>query len=136
MNSGTKLHDYDPEWDYEKDVRPKRNMRDAFEKARSDILRENLLAKEKAAFRNFTLFYAVDVGQNEMGKYVDGTQSAPVIIVDLAVCNRACREYDVEPYVAARSTILHELKHAIQEAEGSEYNEDDAEDFAKRNTQL
>lgn len=52
--------------------------------------------------------------------YIDGTCGYPVVLVDL----EAHRGYENQ----LGKSIDHELKHAIQENEGREYDEDEAED--------
>lgn len=128
-----RMHDYDPQWDYRADKKPIPEMHDAFEAAKADILADGILKKAKAPFNNFTLFYATNTG-GKLGKYVDGTYSEPVVIVNLKANVSACEKYGVDFYIAAKSTILHELKHAMQDAAGEEADELDAEDFAHRNT--
>ena len=54
----------------------------------------------------------------------------PVIAVDVGNIEIACKQYGEECLRAIEMSILHEIGHALQEAAGKEFNEDEAEDFA------
>jgi hypothetical protein len=110
---GERNHDYDPGWDYEVVEVSAENL--------------NVLAAKAAAERAFAetgvafeLHFVT--GIDDMGRYIDGTASYPVIILSMDTFNKM-----LDPEQAIYDTIRHELQHARQDADGGAYDEDDAE---------
>lgn len=68
---------------------------------------------------------------NILGKYVNGTYGRPVFVIDIANIISGSLMYDVPQDVAIETTLLHEIGHAIQDANRLELNEELAEDFAE-----
>ena len=137
-------HDYNPEWDYTRDPRPYPKAIQAFESAAKSI-RGRLPALFNHSFDNFTLFYTSDDlgtgGDGALAVYANGTYSEPVIIVNSRSITRSHKEINEEfpihnqislDYIAY-TTLLHELKHAEQEADARDWDEDEAENFAREN---
>jgi len=79
---------------------------------------------------DFSVGYAKDIGGEKLGKYVDGTYSHPMIVLDVDQINKGAAKYDVDIAVAIESTIMHELGHAIAQKEGVRASEKTVEDFA------
>lgn len=111
---GEPSHDYDPVWDYEVVQLPPENL--------------NVLAAQEAANRafaeteqSFRLYYVKDLN-GAMGRYVNGTESFPVIVLDNEIFSQL-----LDPEQEIYETIRHELRHAEQEREGLDFDEDDAE---------
>jgi len=130
-------HDYDPIWDYEEETRPKRKMMRIFEQAAQDIL-SNHMSNFEDLFTRFRIAFVKDIGG--LARFASGTSQEPVILIDLKQCVAIQRELknDFTMYQVAITTLMHELKHAMQEAEGredemeSEELENDAESFGMR----
>lgn len=105
-------HDYQVAWDY--------------------VVRENSdpnlmrFAQQvaKGAYQNtkqpFELWDVDLSDEGAVAMYIDGTCGYPVVLIDL----EAHREYQDQ----IGKSIYHELKHAIQDAEGRSYDEDEAEE--------
>ena len=131
-------HDYDPNWDFSKDRRQRREMRMAFDSCANEIA-EMHMSEFRGVFTRFRLFYGRH-DEDALAKYVDGTYSEPVIIVDLGRCEDGyCEFRDVMTRnIVAMSTLMHELWHAVQDGESvmgksdEKYDEDEAEEFARR----
>ncbi len=124
-------HDYDPNWDYEI-----YNDSDTEEEVKTFVA-QMIAQWEASLFSKLKLFRTVKVHFGSLGTkliaiYVNGTYTEPVIIVDIFNIKDTCKEIGDEnqclTHVAV--SILHEIGHAMQEAQGKEFNEDDAELFA------
>ena len=105
-------HDYQPSWDYE----PR-------EEHDPELARLAVDVAQRIYQRSKTPFELWDVDLTHLGavaRYINGTCGYPVILVDL----EAHREYEDQ----IGKSIDHELKHAIQDSEGREFNEDEAEE--------
>jgi len=126
-----RTHDYDPEWDYEPHESPNKDMKGIVEKTVLEM-REKLLPQLRL-FKNFTVFYAAPHSLGgKLGRYSNGTVSEPVIVLDTEAIRGACEKYDLPVELGVETTIAHELAHAIQEAEGLEDDEEQAEEFARQ----
>lgn len=68
----------------------------------------------------FELYFVENI--EPLGIYVNGTESYPTVLVSADACDNF-----VDPTVFIYDTIRHELQHAVQEREGLEFDEDDAE---------
>jgi hypothetical protein len=104
-------HDYQPSWDYEP-------------RAENDPeLAQIAVQCAKGEYERFKQpfeLWDVDLSHtNAVAMYIDGTCGYPVVLIDL----EAHRGYEK----GIGKSINHELKHSIQEAEGREYDEDEAE---------
>lgn len=114
-------HDYQADWDYTV-LRPTSNERVLISKSKI------ILPFLTEFFDDFKVVFVR--GTNRMGKYVDGTRSEPVVVVDRLNCQKAAIKYDLDYELAVITTIYHELAHAIQEATGRAKREREAENFA------
>lgn len=135
-------HDYNPEWDYEKDPRPNPKVVQAFESAAQNL--RGRLGIFDNVFENFTLYYTLDSLEGKgLAVYVNGTYDEPVIIVSSGNILAGFRDINKEfprnsmghiPLSEiAYTTLLHELKHAVQDSDAMEFDEDEAEEFARNN---
>jgi len=105
-------HDYQPSWDYEP-----RAEQDPELAAIAIMCAKGEYQRTKQPFE----LHDVDLTHTDaVAMYIDGTCGYPVVLIDL----EAHRDY---PKGIGKS-IDHELKHAIQDREGREYDEDEAED--------
>ena len=124
-------HDYDPAWDYELaeegDV-PSNVI--ALTQSIVDRLKKELLPKLDE-FSTFDVHWSANDTLGKLGIYIDGTSSAPVIVLDYGSIFKACTDYNAPLETAIETTILHELGHAIEEARELETDEDRAEQFAR-----
>ena len=121
------MHDYDPSWDYEIDDKNEEFLA-VFSNMKNKIASE--LLPQLNAFDDFELAFVIFNDIDTLGVYCNGTQSRPVICIDM---HNVCRESDNYGLLAidiTESTILHELGHALQEWSGLEYDCEWAEDFA------
>lgn len=122
-----KGHDYDPGWDY--DVLPIPTEADlplanAMAGIRMDVL-------PHLGIPDFTVFFA-DL-DDDLGRYVSGTSSHPVVGIDHVNLTAACREHGLDYGRQLAATLAHEIAHAYQETLGMEnLDEDSAEEFARR----
>ena len=128
-------HDYDPSWDYEIDVMPDQKLISITDQVMSEINTQLLpkigMGKAKAAY--------IKNEANTVAVYAHGTAPYPVFMVNLKEIQDTCQEMvneyggDIEQelYIGIRSSLIHELGHAIQDWMGLEYDEDEAEDFAR-----
>ena len=109
-------HDYDPQWDYIVDENPDPQLAALATAAAKGIYR-----RTKQPFEVWAVTFSDDPDQNDaVAMYIDGTCGYPVILLDL----EKHRGYEDQFW----KSIDHELKHALQEAEGRYYDEDEAED--------
>lgn len=122
-------HDYDPEWDYEPHKNPNIKTDKKIKQIVSELKRD--LLPRLGIFRNFSVFY---VSPNSLGgrlgRYSSGTVWEPVVMLDIDLIKKSCREYKVTFEIGIETTITHELGHAIQEAFGLGDDEREAERFA------
>lgn len=122
-------HDYDPSWDYEMDENIDEEVKESSDHALS-VIRSEVLPKI-GMFEDVSIHF-VKLEDGLLGKFVDGTSSLPVIVVDANSIFTSCQEYNCNLDVGVQSTIMHEIGHAIQEAYDLPKDEDQAEDFAFR----
>lgn len=131
-------HDYDPNWEYEEDLRPKRKMMNAFIQAAKDIETKHM-GEFRDVFTRFRIVFVKYAGGG-LAAYASGTYNMPVIMIDLRLCAQTQKEEkdSFSLYQVAITTLMHELRHAYQEQEAMENDmdeqelEDDAEDFGMR----
>jgi len=129
-------HDYNPDWDYEVDPIPDQKLvqiaEDAMKEINTRIIPQIGIGVCKAA-------YIKGTNKKELARYISGTEPNPVFVVDLQIikdtAEECARDYDCNPemeiMIGIRSTLFHELGHAIQEYLELEYDEDEAEEFAR-----
>jgi hypothetical protein len=121
LNERETEHEYDPSWDYE--IR--------FDQRDSDMLVEaqtalNALVETYGAEYGigYGWVYPVNLeGKGAVAYYINGTYKSPIIVIDLDA------HIGYEDQISI--TIAHEFQHAIQEAKGEDFNEDDAEDWGR-----
>lgn len=121
-------HDYDINWDHE----PNEQVSPELQRLIADIVKEiqEKLVPKLKVFKTFKVEPVVDLNPGTLAEYISGTYSAPVIAIDLGNIDIACEEYNSQCGVAIETTIVHELGHALQEAKGKPFDEDEAEEFA------
>lgn len=124
----TKEHDYDPSWDYEV-VKASSEVRKLSNASKKEIKTYVLAKIEGTIFRNFQIHFVKGTGR--LGKFVDGTASEPVILLDEQELRGASKKYGVDLATAIESTMMHEIGHALQEVNGLPKSEEQAERFAK-----
>jgi hypothetical protein len=124
QTAGDPEHDYDPAWDYELDGPPA--------PALVTIARQAAVQVASVSGERFALYAANLHREDVLARYCDGTASYPIILLDFDAHAAACRHYNVPLDVAFRTTIGHELGHALQEREDRDSDEDDAEAYAAR----
>lgn len=124
-------HDYDASWDYDV-IEPPADVKPFIDDVAKRI-REQLLPKLRV-FKDFEIAYASEIPGKGLATYVDGTYSQPVIVIDVEEHREVTRKLG-EPagffYAGLEMSIIHELGHALQEAYGLTYDEDEAESFAR-----
>ena len=128
-------HDYDPNWDYDVDPLPDQKLaqiaNDAIDEINTKMIPRIGIGKCKAAF--------IREDSDTLARYINGTQPNPVFVVDLQTiketAEECARDYDCHPeteiIIGIRSTLFHELGHAIQEWMDLEFDEGEAEEFAR-----
>lgn len=123
-----RTHDYDPSWDYRPDPGHDPELKRLVEGLRAELTRE--LLPRLGVFAGFDVYLARGL-RGRLGRYVDGTVSWPVVILDLRTIRRACEEYGLDYALGVETTITHELAHALQESRGARRDEGEAEAFAR-----
>lgn len=83
-------------------------------------------------FTTFEVYYAAHgaLGAGALGRYCQATRARPVCWIDLRTCDEAAVKLGCTLRYVVRTTVLHELAHAIQEWHGLPFDEDQAEAFA------
>jgi hypothetical protein len=110
-------HDYEPEWDYTLDGHPDKEMA----KLTKHICERIYTSDPNPDIRGFAFeVWAAKLEPGTVAVYIHGTYGFPVVLIDL----EKHREYQDQ----IGKTILHELKHSIQDGDGRDYDEDEAED--------
>lgn len=127
-------HDYDPHGEYEEDTR-RTMMRKTFVDCAKEIVQSHM-GEFDGVFKRFRLFFSKH-DDEAVAKYINGTYSEPVVVVDLDKHEEAYREFkDVaNRRHFAMTSLMHELWHAMQDASrgmDDDFDEDEAEEFAHR----
>ncbi len=107
-------HDYQPSWDYELNESPDPELAALAKDAAVRVYQRRKIPFE---------LWAVDLNtasHDAVAMYVDGTCGYPVVLIDL----EQHRGYEDQFW----KSIDHEIKHAIQESEGRENSEEEAEE--------
>lgn len=124
-------HDYDPSWDY-----PVTELNDEDVKVLAMVQKEIIENIMPAlGFKTFSVFFVDENGFDEgtVGMYIDGTNSSPVVGLDINQLKLSSDEIGIDWIDQVRATIIHELAHAYQESLGDDnMDEDAAETFARR----
>jgi len=132
----TETHDYNPEWDYEVDEQghDEDEIMQYVNKAIEDVKREVLPV---LGFQDMKVFFTPEGGlDGDVGKYIYGTSSYPVVGLDLRHTMDGVNFNEHAFFQQIRASLAHELAHAYQESRYGEdalYHddlEDDAEAFA------
>ena len=91
-------------------------------------IKKNLLPKLKV----FKDFKVIEICRKDdyLGYYKYNTYKKPIIKINTSQIYNSCQEYDTPYYIAIKTTILHELAHAIQDYKEKPFDEEEAEDFA------
>lgn len=120
-------YDYDISWDYERDDAADPSLIRLIESIVKEI-QKKLLPRLKV-FKTFEVI-PIHLNSDQLATYINGTYSSPIIGIDLGNIKTACEEYSSNCGTAIETSIVHELGHALQEAAGKSFDEDEAEDFA------
>ncbi len=131
------MHDYQISWDYvldekisKKDLKLLKNI--------NKKIKKNIIPTLNS-FEDFKIEPIIFETAELLGVYCCGTQSMPIIGVDLENIKIDCQAGGLDFIEEVKVTILHEIKHALQEYkgfEGEEAEEEEAEDFAYNNLEL
>ena len=104
-------HDYDPSWDYELAAPPTPDQ--------SRLVATMANALYKSSGQPFEV-YAADLG-DAVAMYISGTSGYPCILIDI----NGHKGYEDQFY----QSMAHELQHGVQEHEGRDFDEDEAENW-------
>ena len=129
-------HDYDPNWDYEVDPVPDQKLVQITEETMNEI--NNKIIPQigigicKAA-------YIKEEKERALARYIYGTQPNPVFVIDLQNIKRTAEECakdyncdpEIETRIGIRTSLFHELGHAIQEWMNIDMDENEAEEFSR-----
>jgi len=123
-------HDYNPYWSYVYDKKVEQKVKDFVEGYVNELKRDlfpqvGFLEDMKVAF--------VKLPRNAIAMYIDGTEPYIVIAIDISRIKRIVKKMNDLNYLEdhIKVTIVHELAHAIQQGVDIEYNEKEAESFAR-----
>jgi hypothetical protein len=122
-------HDYDPSWDYQ--------VRFDLRHHRLALLAQSTAEKICADYQLPWIqarVYPADL-EGPLAIYASGTSGAPVVVVDLESHHRAWQEVGLDARsleIAVVDSVLHELRHAYQEAHEWPLDEDEAEHGSER----
>lgn len=121
-------HDYQIEWDYQKDNKPPK----AVVLLSHPVLKELRRAARPLRLKSLRLFFVQQLDSDHLARYVNGTSSAPVFVLDARALVQAAKRYDVDLETALRSTLFHELGHAYLDSVGIEMEEEQEEALVER----
>lgn len=122
------FHDYEISWDYELDENVSKENDKLIRNICKDI-KKDLLPKLKM-FKDFEVTPVILNGDS-IAVYCFGTEQLPIIGIDIQNhLDALIDEYD-NFGTAIRMSILHELGHAMQQYQDKEFDEEEAEDFAR-----
>jgi len=119
-------HDYDPNWDYDV-VKTNKEIQAIVQEITKDLSSKllpklNIPSMEVRFVRNI----------NRLGKYIGGTSSRPVVVLDIKEIQNGIKKHNVDIKTAIETTITHELGHAMQERFQIPANEIYAEELAHK----
>lgn len=112
-------HEYDPDWDY--DIQMSHLNHPVIQRAQKHL--EHLAELDSTPFTpdHPGRVFPVDLTyRNDVGVYCSGTYMEPCILIDVEAH---------DDIMEIERTVNHEVKHAIQESQGSSLNETDAEEW-------
>jgi hypothetical protein len=119
-------HDYDPTWDYELDTKPAVRVVAVMKAAEEDLTKTAAaLGLEKPR-----VYFVKDLEGDHLARYVNGTSSEPVFVLDAKKLERAARQYKIDLETTVVTTLHHELAHAYLESLGLEG--EDQEEMVER----
>jgi hypothetical protein len=129
-------HDYKPWWDYEMDPMPDQELVKIAEKTTNEI---NTIMMPQIGMGNCKSAYIKNDKKDALARYIYGTQPNPVFVVNLQVIKNTAEECakefncnpEIEIHIGIRTTLFHELGHAIQEWMNLELDENEAEEFSR-----
>jgi GNAT superfamily N-acetyltransferase/RNA:NAD 2'-phosphotransferase (TPT1/KptA family) len=112
-------NDYNPNWDYEVEENPPVDLvviaKRASESLYTKLKQQGIIDGWMFGFE----VWAVNLKENAVAMYINGTYDFPVILIDL----EKHRGYEDQ----IGKSIQHELRHAVQESKEEDFDEDDAE---------
>jgi len=117
-------HDYNPNWNYDV-VKADKEIQQITQEI-IKYISSNLLPKLNIP--NIDVHFVKNI--NRLGKYISGTYSKPVVILDINKIQDGMKQYNVDIKTAIETTIVHELGHAIQEKFNIPPNEEQPEALA------
>jgi hypothetical protein len=128
-------HDYNPNWDYEVDPIPDQKLVQIAEEAMSEI---NNKMTPQIGIGDCKVAYIKEEKEDALARYIYGTQPYPVFVVDLQnikkIAEQCANDYNCDPEkeirIGIKTSLYHELGHAIQEWMNVDMNEEEAERFA------
>jgi len=131
-------HDYDPSWDYEIDSIPDQKLVQIAEDAINEI-NTKIIPQINIGIGVCKAAYIKNGNDNDLAKYISGTEPNPVFVIDLQMIKNAAEKCamdnecnpETEIIIGIRSTLFHEFGHAIQEYFELEFDEYNAEEFAR-----
>lgn len=124
------MHDYNPDWDYEVDRKPPKQVVQAVKQCVKEV--DGLL---KAAGLQKSRVYYIRDEDDAVARYISGTATHPVFVVNARIIYELMKD-EIETYGpvelirAVRSTLVHEVGHAVLESIGIDTMEHD-EDFVE-----
>lgn len=127
--------DYDPSWDYEMDTILDKKTLAIVEETINEI---NTKILPKIGMGKAKIYYIKDE-PGALARYVNGTAPYPVFVIDINNIKGAVEEcskdfncdLEHELVIGIRTTLFHELGHAIQDWMNFDYDEDETEEFAR-----
>jgi hypothetical protein len=127
---GNEQHDYNPYWDYEHDSSVDQRIK-AFVEAYISELRSKLFPR--IGFLEDMRVAFVKLPDNAVAMYINGTEPYVVIAVDIQKTVREVGKLNDASFLEShiKVSIVHELAHAIQEGMDLEFDEGEAEGFAR-----
>lgn len=119
-------HDFDPRWSYTIDHRPLPAVKQYVEEAKRT---HGPIWKALGFTKKPRFVYVRDLSAEHLARYVGGTESEPVFVLDARAIALYAQDYRVDLKTAVWVTLLHEYGHAYVESVGlhDELEPDDEE---------
>ena len=120
-------HDYKPEWDFTLRSKPLVSVK-------QEVLRITGTIQDIADLLGLgpVSFHYADLSeQDHLARYVNGTNDAPVVILDDRGIERAAKAGRVPLSVAVETTLVHEMGHAYVDSVGLSGEMDDEENVVE-----
>ena len=121
-------HDFDPAWEHEINENPDQEIVQFIDSYINKLKKELLPQLED--IEDMKVGYIQNTGTDMIAKYINGTNSWPVFLIDIESTKKGVRELGLNIYDQIEMSILHELGHAIEECNGFPFDEHRAEEFA------